>query len=440
MATGVTFGGVVSGLDTSAIIVKMLDAERIPLQGVERKKAELGARASAIDSVSSKIQSLLTALRNLPSAQALELRKSIPPASGAAVEVTLGAPVGTHRLVVNSLAARDTILSGGFASRSATGIGTGTLALNVGGAVTTVAIGSGQDSLDGIRDAINASGTGAIASVINDGSGSPWKLMVYSATGGAAQTVSLDASGLSGGSGISAARVVTGADASISIDGVAVVSATNDVRGVLDGVTLHLTGTTAPAGVEFTIQRDDDAAAARLRSVVDAYNSARRAVADAVAPGGTLTLEVAARSVLSRLRGALSTSGSAGGVETLSEIGLATSRDGTMSLDAAKLSAALATRGTEVDEFLSAPGGFVESLKNAAEELANSASGTLARRSQSLRRQAGSLDIELSRLQERLDRRETALRSQFTAMEAVLSRMRSQTDALTSLSSTTWSK
>ncbi len=100
--------------------------------------------------------------------------------NGAAGQTFFTAP-GEHR-------------SQGYADAAALGFGTGTLELNVNGTVNSVAIGAGQNSVNGIAAAINAAGIGVSASVNSDDN----SLVITPDTAG--QNVKIDSSGLAGGS------------------------------------------------------------------------------------------------------------------------------------------------------------------------------------------------------------------------------------------------
>ncbi len=433
MSSAVNFGGVISGLDTKAIIDAILNSEKIPQDRLRAKQADVDNRAKTFDSLAAKVRAFSTSLDPLNNTTGLATRKATNPTAGATIEVKDGAATGTHTLKVISLAARDTELSEDFASDTATGIGTGSIDITVAGTPYTITIGPGQDSLVGIRNAINGADIGVTATVINDGAGDPYRLLVYADNSGAANTVVIDDSGLSGGSGITFTQKVAAADSRVEIDGVEVYSPSNDITNFLSGVTIHLTETTTPKVYNFSVQPDVDTAYNRMKAIVDAYNDARSLAAKEVASGGGLAGETKARSVLSALRNALATSGQAGGIETISEIGMKSERDGSLKLDAAKFKKALEDREDEVITFVSDTQGLVKTLKDSVKSLIDPSSGELALRAAALRRQSTSLGREIDQWEKRLEKRRQELQDKFGRLETTMAKMRQQSDSLIAL-------
>jgi flagellar hook-associated protein 2 len=107
---------------------------------------------------------------------------------------------GTYNLRVLSMAQNHQLASQGFDDATTTTFGTGTIRLSVGDASsTTINIESGNNSLIGIKEAINNSNIGVTASVINDGTSSrPYRLLLTADKTGAANDINFNVS-LSGG-------------------------------------------------------------------------------------------------------------------------------------------------------------------------------------------------------------------------------------------------
>ena len=171
---------------------------------------------------------------------------------------------------VNSLAQAHKIASTGFASTN-DAVGSGTLTFSFGsfdGATFTanadapaksVTILPGQNTLSGIRDAVNAAGIGVTATIVNDGSPSGNRLVFSSTATGAAMSLKVgvadddathtDTAGLSRlaydpaaavGAGRNMEQKVAAQNASLTIDGIAISKASNTVTDAIEGVTLHL--------------------------------------------------------------------------------------------------------------------------------------------------------------------------------------------------------
>ena len=230
-----------------------------------------------------------------------------------------------------------------FAATSTT-VGTGTLTISFGTwnsgsstftpnaakPSTSIVIDATNNTLSGIRDAINAAGAGVTASIVGDGSGQ--RLVFSGSESGAANGLkisvsdndgnSTDAGGLSqfafdpaatAGSGRNLTQTVSAQDAKFKLDGLSLTSSTNLVGSAVSGLTLNLRAVTS-SPVTVDIARDDSAAAKAVSGLVDAYNEVVSAVKSASSfdseskKGGPLIGDASVLSVMGRLRGLMTSS------------------------------------------------------------------------------------------------------------------------------------
>ena len=110
------------------------------------------------------------------------------------------ASIGNYSIEVKQLAAAHKLASKAFTNTTDT-VGTGTLTIQFGTvnvgvftansakATQSVAIGSANSSLSGVRDAVNAAKIGVTASILNDGTGN--KLVFTSSDTGAANSLKI---------------------------------------------------------------------------------------------------------------------------------------------------------------------------------------------------------------------------------------------------------
>ena len=182
--------GVGSGIDTAQLIADLTRAERTPREAALTARRDRGqARISALAQVRQGLDAVAAAFSALASSGQLGLQPaSADPAvvgirrEGASASAALDSTVEVLRL-----ASAQTLTSRRFADAAAP-VGFGTLTITrgavttSGGAVTgfapdaalapvTISIGPGNDSLAGVRDAINAAGAGVTATIVNDGLG-----------------------------------------------------------------------------------------------------------------------------------------------------------------------------------------------------------------------------------------------------------------------------
>ncbi len=360
-----------------------------------------------------------------------------------AVGISLGAGVGPGTFAVNvtQLASNHKLASGPLASGAV--VGTGTLAFTVGTETFSVTIDATNNTLAGIRDAINgASGNSKVgASIINAADGA--RLILTSRESGAAGAVGVTVTGDGDGNdsdaaGLSALAFVNGGtrnlsqvtaaqDAALTIDGFAVTSASNDVTTAVDGLTFNLK---ALGGSTVTINRDDTAIATAAQDFAKAYNDLRDAIGKL--RSGNLASDSSLRTIEGQLSSVLQTSASVGGsFSYLTEIGISRDRYGAMQVDAGRLTSALGTDPAEVIAlFTHAIEGVPARLQDVADAMTRS-DGLIAGREEGLSSRSRLLEDQQLRYERRLELVEQRLRAQFTALDNLVSQMQSTGTFLT---------
>ncbi len=239
---------------------------------------------------------------------------------------------GTN-LLAGAAAAGEAVYSSeqGFATRGATAVSAdGAMQLVVGGVAYALDL-TGANHLDGLRAAIDASGAGVTAAVIDTGAAVDRYRLSITAPGG--QTVELRETADEPATNILTAAHL-GADASFKLNGLPVTKAGNTVSGVIPGVTLNLLGVTGP-GQEITISLASDrgALAAELGAFVSAYNRVAEAVnAQIGKDAGLLSGDPIIRQVQSQLR-ALTAYSTGGEIASLFDLGIELDSAGRMSLN-----------------------------------------------------------------------------------------------------------
>ncbi len=285
---------------------------------------------------------------------------------------------GSYSLEVQRLASVQSNATGVYASADAL-VGEGTLRIELGtwgagqssftpkagAAAVDITVGPPAESLAQLRDKINASNSGVVASVLTDASGA--RLVLRSAATGEANGFRIGVTDTDGnnfdGVGLSAlafdpsagiltmAQALAAANAAASLNGLPIASESNTLSNVLDGMTLTLGKvTTAPVLVE--AKPDKASIRKALDSFVTAYNDLNKLVAEqtkydaASKTAGVLQGDSAAVSIRSQMRSLLGSSSGASAMFTrLAEVGFDVQTDGSIKLDETKLANGLANLG-----------------------------------------------------------------------------------------------
>ena len=194
MSGTITFAGISTGIDFQAIVDATVLAEQRRIDLVVAKQAEETAKLTAIQSFNGLLLGLLTsahALSGQDDFQVQTVTSSLE--SLVTASITGNAALGTHSLKINQLAQAHQLASQGFANIDTTSIGAGTVSIQVGsGATTVIDVDAGNNTLGGLRDAINNSEADVTATIINDGSAlNPYRLLLIANDTGAANTIGI---------------------------------------------------------------------------------------------------------------------------------------------------------------------------------------------------------------------------------------------------------
>lgn len=378
--------GTGSGVDTSSLVTSLVSAEfATKTDALTTKATTLTNQLSGVSTLKSTITSFASALDGLVSGGTLVTQPVSSNSSVLSATALPGAKLAglSSSITVSQLAGMQSVRTTTAVPDRTAAIGSGTFKLTLGtatyssdgtqmtgftaGSGTPVTIDVTNASLDDIASAINAQNAGVTASVVTDADGSAYLSMKGQT--GAAQAFTLaatsDPSGnlaqFSVGPGATGTAVTAEAqNAKITVDGVSVERASNTVSDLVQGVKLQLTGTSTSA-VSLTSSSPTAALSSAVSDFVDTYNQVLAAVqAQTDAKTGALASDPAARSLLNALKGLTSTvllSGSdaeTNGPTRLSELGVATNKDGTLSVDAATLTRELAKFPKSVEAMFSA--------------------------------------------------------------------------------------
>jgi flagellar hook-associated protein 2 len=439
-------GGLVSGIDTEGMISQLISAASQPKQLMVRQQGAIEDKKEAFGTLRARMTSLKTAMEALDTP--LEFR-SVAGASSddAAVGVTTSgeAVVGSFDVQVTHLAtAAMCVGSTTFSSRT-TGddVATGTLNLTYGSTTTALTIAAGT-SLDDLVTQINDEVAGVSAYVMDTGDASePYRLVISGQDTGAANGITVDISGLDGGTGKlpSVTTATSASDAALTVNGVAITHADNDIDGVIEGVTFNAYETTTSA-VRVSVSRDVDGMVDKVNSLVTSYNAVMSYIRQQQVYNqeenmkGAFVGETDPRSAKSDLQSALGGNFSAASsvYSSLGAIGLETAQNGDISFDEDALREALNSDFGEVVKLVTNSTSGVAAVVNARiDEWVDTTDGTLTERIDSLDDQIDRFQERIDRFETRMESYETRMRRQFTAMEVAMSRFQTAENALAAL-------
>lgn len=457
--------GIGSGLDVSGIISKLMEIEQQPLTQLNTKEAKQQAQLSAFGSLKSVLSTFQDSVKALAKPALFNgYKATLADTTAATVSTSSSAAAGTHDIEVQSLAQAQKIKSEAFATTD-TVIGNGTLTIEFGTynedgtftanaekAAKTITIDPAKSTLADIRSAINEANAGVTASIVNDGSGN--RLVISSKDSGLANALKISVNDTDGNhtdnAGLSKlafdasadgvgnmAETVAAQNAVMVIDGITVEKSSNTISDALEGVTFNLLKANPDTSTTLTIEKDKSSTEAAVKALVTTYNELEKTIGNlsrydaANKQAAVLTGDSTVRMIQSRVRALLNGSQSAaGGINSLSELGISFQKDGTLALDNNKLSAVLNNPDKNIAAFFTTQGGddttSVEGFASRLSELIDGmtrSDGLISSRMDGINSTIKGIGKQREALEFRLESVEKRLRAQFTALDTMIASM-----------------
>jgi flagellar hook-associated protein 2 len=453
----ITFGGLASGIKSDELISKLLELERRPVDLLEERKATQSSRLDILRDLNTKTLRLRDALRGLDNRNLVGTGPSVDEefsrlgatSSNEAVAVataSAGATPGQLDVRVQQLASASRHVSAeGFSALTNT-VGTGTFKIDVGNKTTNLTIDSTNNTVQGFVDAINASDADVTAFVLNDGSGTPLRIVIQGNSTGDANDVVLT-NGLTGGTPQSPAFTETrdANDAIVIVDpdpddpdaGIEVHSSTNSFEDLIQGVSLTTRSVNDPDDpadvLTITVDTDRPAIATAVKDLVSAFNEIGDVIRgqfkiDAKTNrGGPLIGDSTLTALQQRLARIVASEIGEGSISKARQLGLSLDSSGKLSLDETKLGNALAANFSGVRAFFAgSASSFASQLRDVASSFVDPVNGLLVARLDGAGRAIEDLDAQIAKGEDRLEGVEQKLVRQFASLEGVVSGIQQQ--------------
>ena len=418
---GLSSAGIGSNLDVEGIVAKLMSVERQPLTKLAKKEASYQAKLSGFGTLKGAFSQFQTAVHDLSDISKFQgVRASAADATIATASATPAAPPGAYALKVTQLAQAQKLVATGTASAIApvgkgvisfdfgtvaggtydpiAGKYTGAAFTSAGSGIKTVTIDATNNSLAGIRDAINKAAVGVTATIVNDGGASPNRLTLTSAKTGQAASMKISVADTAPDTGLSAllnhdpaagqalSQTATAQNANFSVDGIAVSKAINAISDVINGVTLNLLKADPLTTTVVTVARDTASVTTAVNNFVKAYNDISQNLTDAAAynpvtkQAAILNGEASVRAMQSQVRAVLAApvAGGASAFSRLSDIGVTLQKNGLLAVDSTKLSNATSSNFSDLAGLFAAVGKSSDSLVSYSSASINTKQGAYA--------------------------------------------------------------
>jgi flagellar hook-associated protein 2 len=459
MASIASFSGLGSGIDFSQLTEAILAEKSRPISQLQSRTTQLGKTNDAFKQLNAKLATLTEAANALTKkdlgtgrlASSSATDKVIPSASTSAA-------TGTYNFSITRLAtslsqasrfytsANDAVLAGGATSA--------TFELRLGAATTgtAITINSANNSLQGLRDAINAANAGVSATIVDtDGTGTQNKLVLNSTATGAAgrvQLVETSATGTAADLGITslnppgATNDFSALDALFTVNGLTLTRSSNSVSDVVTGITFNLIDN-GSSTIKVTANTGE--LESKIKAFVNAYNDVQDFIGAQYAkdstgkPGGLLAGDPTLRTVQAQLRTTLGSSfaDNGGTLSNLTQIGIGRDQNGKLTLDSAVLSQALTNSFSDTRALFSGLSasntGLANKFHNAFKNLSDDVTGVVRNAITGNENSVKALNKSIGEQLARISTLRQSLSRQFAAADAAISQLNSQGTALTNI-------
>ncbi|MDM4771908.1 flagellar filament capping protein FliD [Solimonas sp. SE-A11] len=420
-----------SGLDVVSLVAQLVAVDRAkPDARIAAAQSKAQTRLSALGVMKSALSNLQTTAKTLVGGGAVATpavkssREDLFTATTAP-----GAARGSFAVEVVSLAQSSKLISGPVASAD-TILGAGDVDITVGDKSFKVTLGSTDNSLGALRDAINKAtdNPGVTASLVTESGGV--RLLLTGNQTGASQAVSVSSSL------ISLNQTQAAADAHVKVEGFDVYSASNTVTGALDGVTLNLVKAEPGTTGTLALSTDNSASAKAVQDFVTKYNQVLTTINNltkydaATKTASTLTGDSTVRQTAAELRSIMSGSAPGGAYSYLTQLGIKTGSDGLLSVDSAKLNEAIAKDSGSIARMFGGDDGYATRMSKSIDAMLADNAGldaqtdTLQARLKDIEKQKDALDRRMTQVEARYT-------AQFTALDTLMTRMSTTSNYLT---------
>ena len=433
--------GLASGIDTGTMITQLLQLEAQQQNVLKTRLSATEVTASAYRTVNSGLAALTTTAESILKPETWSSTTGSSSAASVAVTTASYAQPGSLTFTVAKLASTASSVSTGRWSSTTTAAGLSSLDIRSADGTTskgTITL-DGTETLEGVAAKINAdTALGLKASTVQVAPGQ-FALQISAGTSGT------DAGFTIGGTEFSSTSI--GQDAELQVGGTGtgttgytIRSTTNTFEGVLTGTTFTVSKE-EPSPVTVTVAADPAAVTTKVSGLVDAINKAISTIKTYTdnTPGSKAALrgEYAVSSISGQLLAAVSEA--IGADVSPAQVGFQTTREGLITFDKEKFTAALKATPELAQQIVAGSGvagepGAVEGLAARVRDVAKVASDATTGSLTSMAKGQDSLALDIKdRIADwdlRLAARRVALTRQFTAMETALSSLNNQSNWL----------
>jgi flagellar hook-associated protein 2 len=420
------YGASSSGLDVTAAVNSAITAARAPEQAWETQESTLQSQESALTQIQTDATNLDNDVQALNSLTGPLSARTVTSSNSSVVSASAasGTTSGNHVVVVNDLATTASWTSGTYAT-SSTALPATSFTITTGSGSSTTITTDGTETLDDVANQINSDNLGVTASVITDATGS--RLAIVADTSGSTANFTVSGAGLSG---LGFTQAATGANASLTVDGITISSASNTVTGVVPGLTLNLLSADPGVQVSLGVAPDTSQVTSAINQFVTDYNTVISDLSSQFTFSGTsqgvLADDPTVRNLQSAVLDALDYTSGGSTISNLSSLGVTVDDEGKLSVNSSSLQSALQNNFSDVQTFFQGTSlnGFANSLDQQLTNFISPGDGAFTVDLQSMSSQYSDLQTDISNFETNyITPLQTQLQSEYSQAEILLQQL-----------------
>lgn len=420
--------------DFQAIVNRTVAIANLPIQGLESDQAAILTKKTVMSSLRSAVANLASAIETVGT---VSTGRAISPASSSSkVGVAISGVAAAGSYVISDITSLASVASAtstsGYDSRDAAPLGGANLSviLTVGASTHTIPLTASSDNLDGLAAAINSGDYGVRASIIDTGASSGRYFLALTATEAGPKTISMQTAGLEPRPEL-LTTTQPGSNAVFRINGQEVISASNTISTVVEGLAITLNETTG-AGETVTVsaQSSRNTLSSALDSLSKAYNTLRDAIdAQTGENGSVLAGDRIINEIQARMRAIVGVAGNDGN-GSLANVGLAMTASGQMTFNSNRITTMNSVELESAFAFLDNRPGSLGAMTSSLDQLSDAETGMMTSEIGFYDETDKRLTSQIERLSERVTSLQTTLFSQLQAADALLAQLASQKSML----------
>ena len=439
----ISSSGIGSGLNVSQIVTALMDAEKGPLNSINKSISTDNAQISAYGSISSQISSFQSSIAGLITPSTIKATTANSSSTGVLSVSNDGTALAGEYKITNVTLASPQVITSNIDTSAYTSINssigsTGSITI-LGNTITPTTF-----TVAGIVEAINnANISGVSATMTNLGtSAAPDYQIRIVNTSDTAATIALSAGNDFSGLAFTSADAVAG---SLTINGTTVNRSSNMITDLVPGLTINLVGT---GNSTITVAQDNSALSSKISAFVTAFNALDKSLKDissydatakkGAALYGDSAINSLRREIRSIIIGTLGVDATTS-YNRLSQVGVSFKSDGTLSLDNTTLNTAISANFNKVAKLFSGTGVSTDSLGlhgfayqlNTVLTTATGIDGSITNRKSSLQSDVRRLQARAEQEQLRLADLQQMYQKQYTALDRTVSSLNSMASYLT---------